>query len=47
MVQDAENHRQIKRITYRTTGINFLTELKNRLPAFLGQRLDKSVDSPA
>ena len=47
MIQDAENHRQIKRISNRTKGSNFLTELKERLPVLKGQRLDKSANSPA
>lgn len=47
MIQDADKHRQIKRISNRSAGSNFLTDLKERLPALKGQRLDKSANSPA
>lgn len=47
MIQDAENHRQIKRISNSSVGRNILTELKERLPAMKGQHLDKSANSPA
>lgn len=46
MIQNAENHRQSKRISNRSVGSNILNTLKDRLPAFKGQRLDKSVNSP-
>jgi hypothetical protein len=47
MIQDAENYRQIKRISNRSAGSNFLSELKERFPALKSQRLDKSANSPA
>jgi hypothetical protein len=47
MIQDAENHRQIKRISKNSAGSNFLSELKERFPALKSHRLDKSADSPA
>jgi hypothetical protein len=47
MIQDADNHRQIKRIYNRSAGNNFLADLKERLPALKGRRLDKSANSPA
>ena len=47
MIQDAENHRRLKRISNRSVGGNFFTDLKERLPALKGQRLDKSANSTA
>jgi hypothetical protein len=47
MIQDAENHRRLKRISNRSVGSNILNTLKDRLPALKGQRLDKSANSPA
>jgi hypothetical protein len=47
MIQDAENHRKIKRDYSRSAGSIFVKELKERFPAFKGRRLDKSANSPA
>jgi len=47
MLQEAESHRRMKRVSGQKPGRNFFSELKDRIPVLKGQRLDESTGSPA
>jgi len=47
MLQEAEAHRQVKRVTAQKPGRNLLNELKERIPILKGQGLDESANLPA
>ena len=46
MLQDAEAHRRMKRVSPQKPGRNFFSELKERIPVLKGQCLDESASSP-
>jgi hypothetical protein len=47
MIQDAENHRRIKRLSNEKPWRTLLNNLKERIPALKGQHMDESAGSPA
>jgi len=47
MLQEAESHRRMKRVSGQKPGRNFFSELKERIPILKDRRLDESTGSPA
>jgi hypothetical protein len=47
MLQEAEAHCEVKRVSGQKPGRNFFSELKERIPVLNDRRLDESTGSPA
>lgn len=47
MLQEAENHRRIKRLSADKPSRSLMDGLKERFPALKGRRMDESAGSPA